>query len=144
MDEKIKFIEKYKKMGYEIEDDNGVIIFYIDAYDRKHISDIRKIINESKYDCSWGIRPRKGTVKENASSIDEENVANDDESVSKIMPFEREEYSINDDLEEKMAKMPLNEKEEINEEKENKEIVLNDEPQEESMIFTQESLFDLF
>lgn len=150
MDEKIKFIEKYKKMGYEIEDDNGVIIFYIGSYDKHHISDIRKIINESKYDCSWGIRPSKGAVKESAGGISmntDENVSdNENEYSSNVTPFKTEEYSINDDLEEEMAKMPLDsdEKAGSKEESSNKEASLNDELQEKPMIFTQESLFDLF
>ena len=62
--------------------------------------------------------------------------------VKKVMPIVKK---IND-LEEEMAKMPLDsdEKAGSKEESSNKEASLNDELQEKPMIFTQESLFDLF
>ena len=140
MDEKARYIEKYRKLGYEIADDNGLIIFYVDNYSKERISDIRKIIDESKYNCSWGIRPIREAVINKTDDKNENGTKEKISASAEIKTFTQEIDPLKDDLEEELAKIrdiPESIKEsEIEAEKADKA--------EEYVSFTQESLFDMF
>ena len=150
MDEKLKYINKYRDLGYEIDDENGIIIFYVDrdSYSKGIISEIRKIISESKYSCSWGIRPKKATDISSKDTISGSSI--EGKVPDNITPFAesgKKEIIIEDDLEEEFK---LQDEKEQKVEKEGEKAkadaskaAAKKEP-EDSMIFTQESLFDLF
>lgn len=145
MDEKARYIEKYRKLGYEIADDNGLIIFYVDNYSKERISEIRKIISESKYSCSWGIRPQKAADISSKDTISGSSI--EGKVPDNITPFAesgKKEIFIEDDLEEEFKLQDEKEQKVEKEGEKAKADIARKESEEESMIFTQESLFDLF
>ena len=84
--DKQKLIEKLKKSGYKVTTDSSVVIVLTDDHKLGIYGKIKKIIDESGYDASWGVRydasAHPAVVSENAQGSYEADFDPNEQSVT--------------------------------------------------------------
>lgn len=68
MDKKERFIKKLESLGYQCEDEHGVVMIPLnheDYYNKKSHRGIHLAARETGYDCSYGIRLIQEGEKQN-------------------------------------------------------------------------------